>query len=294
MRHASGLLLWLSLLAPTAFALPPPASDAGPAHAPGVEAPGSARGRGAGTSGSARATAVDAGTRGADERGSAREGGVELRGFAREQTDAGSAAAREAVPAEKRLNALLAEAQRNPAISRSPDPALKRHQDGSYSFKGNGIEAQIDADGTVHFHDKYLEGFKFDLNAWLEHLAGNDPYRSERRWFLERTQPLRDQLARTRREAAAKISGPALERELTGLWTNPVMSCERRKQETLRFWEAAPLSAQPDAQRAAIEGFVREHCADHPTCPLSVEALRAVDQRPPSRPALTPDAGKGS
>jgi hypothetical protein len=213
----------------------------------------------------------------------------------RARGDAGRAgAAREAPPretaGEQKLNALLSEASRNPAISRAPDPVLKHHGDGSYSFVGNGIKATIDADGTVHFHDRYLAGFQFDLNAWFEHLAGNDPFRSERRWFLERTQPLRDQLAQARRLAAAGVSGAALERALLALWADPKLSCQGRKQETERFWEAAPLSKNPAQQRADIERFVREHTASHRTCPLSVAELRAFDARP-SAPAPAADGG---
>lgn len=197
----------------------------------------------------------------------------------------------ETEPAARRLNALLAEAQRNTALSRSPDPVLERHANGSYSFVGNGIKATIDADGRVHFHDSYISGFHFDLNAWLEHLANNDPYRSERRWFLERTQALRDQLANASKMAAARLTGKALERALAGVWTNPSLSCERRREETRKFWEAASSGNEPQAQRATIEDFLRQRSAHHPTCPCTAEDLRASGRPVRGQRALGLDAG---
>ena len=198
---------------------------------------------------------------------------------------------REAEPGAQRLNALLAEAQRNTALSRAPDPVLDHHADGSHTFVGNGIKATIDPDGRVHFHDSYISGLHFDLNAWMEHLAHNDPYRSERRWFLERTAALREQLANESKATAARLTGKALERALSNVWTNHALSCERRQQETWRFWEASSASRDPQAQRATIENFVRQRCAQHPTCPWTVEALHEGYPREPLQTVQKPDAG---
>jgi hypothetical protein len=87
---------------------------------------------------------------------------------------------------------------------------------GGYAYKGRGFDATIDADGSVHMKDTFVSlglpfkartapdgtswtftflEFKFDPYSWLDRKIGkNDPYRSERVWFLERTRELRERL----------------------------------------------------------------------------------------------------
>jgi hypothetical protein len=187
---------------------------------------------------------------------------------------------RESEAATQRLNRELAAATRNRALSDSPDPVLKHHPGGSYTFHGNGIDATIEPDGTVHFHDKVYEGRSFDVFGWADKLAHNDPFRSERRWFLERTRPLREQLACADLSAAAQLSREQLEQSLARIWRYSTLTCERRQQETMRLWAAAALNKQPDVMRASIERFMQMQDGRDPGCSWSARALREANPQP--------------
>jgi hypothetical protein len=172
-----------------------------------------------------------------------------------------------------RLDAYLAEGQRNRALSRSPDPKLDHHPDGSYSFVGNGINAVIEPDGQVRFKDRYARGLRFDLNALAERAAGNDPFRSERRWFLERTAELRARLERAPAGGDAELSGEQATARLQKLWSDPRISLERRKQETLRLWDSVGRAERRAEARQAIKEFVRTRCPQGSSCAYRGEEL---------------------
>jgi hypothetical protein len=118
-------------------------------------------------------------------------------------------------PAEK-LNEAIARGALRPNGG-PPDPVLKRGPNGGYVFSGNGFTAIISPGGDVEMSDQYgsihiplvpyrtptgewrfsILGGSFRLFEWLDKKFGkNDPYRSERRWFLEKTRELRERLAR--------------------------------------------------------------------------------------------------
>jgi hypothetical protein len=109
---------------------------------------------------------------------------------------------------------------------RPPDPVLKQGPHGGYVFSGNGFTATISSSGDVDMSDSYgtvhiplvpyqtptgdwrfsILGGSFQLFEWLDRKFGkNDPYQSERRWFLERTRALRERLAH---EHAPRILAP--------------------------------------------------------------------------------------
>lgn len=95
-----------------------------------------------------------------------------------------------------------------------PDPVLKRGPKGGYVYEGKGFDAIIRPDGSVDMRDRFgsvhiplvpfqtpsgewrvaLLGGTFRLFEWLDKKFKNDPYRSERRWFLDRTRALREKL----------------------------------------------------------------------------------------------------
>ncbi|MET0343847.1 MAG: hypothetical protein ABW252_22730 [Polyangiales bacterium] len=95
------------------------------------------------------------------------------------------------------------------------DPVLKPGPRGGYVYEGHGFDATIRPDGSVDMRDRYstvhlplvpyqtptgewrigLLGGSFKVFEWLDRKFGkNDPFQSERRWFLERTRPLREKL----------------------------------------------------------------------------------------------------
>jgi hypothetical protein len=110
-------------------------------------------------------------------------------------------------------NAIMAAAGR---VDTAPDPELHPRSGGGYSYRGNGFAAVIESDGSVHMADNFRDakfifrssagedglaaGFKFfatkfDIFKRIDRALGNDPFQSERRWFLDRTRSLREAMA---------------------------------------------------------------------------------------------------
>jgi hypothetical protein len=115
---------------------------------------------------------------------------------------------------ERGLEQALMEAVRK--VDTAPDPVLHPRSGGGYSYRGNGFVAVIEADGSVHMADNFRDakfifrpsagedglaaGFKFfatkfDIYKRIDRALGNDPFQSERRWFLDRTRDLRESMA---------------------------------------------------------------------------------------------------
>jgi hypothetical protein len=188
----------------------------------------------------------------------------------------------------ERLDAVLADATRNTALSREPDPVLDHHPDGSYSYAERGFKATIDSEGRVHFEDSYydFEGGFFAWDAWLENLFGkNDIYRSRRRWFVARTASLREALAEAWRAERSTLRGSALTHALALIWSDRTLSPARRRQETLRLWDALPSDAQ-DAY-ALILAFVRARCPRGSPCafqPAELAKFNALRSAAPFEP----------
>jgi hypothetical protein len=118
--------------------------------------------------------------------------------------------------AADKLNQAIARGAVRPN-DRPPDPVLQQGPRGGYVFSGHGFTATISPSGDVDMTDRYgtvriplvpyqtptgewrigILGGSFHLFEWLDRKFGkNDPYQSERRWFLDRTRALRERLAR--------------------------------------------------------------------------------------------------
>ena len=170
--------------------------------------------------------------------------------------------------------------------SRADDPALRRKRGGGYEFESEAFDATIDQDGTVHFDDKYAQAqfilapevlpdgttptwffrVRYDLEAWLEHLVGNDPYRSQRRWFLERTAALRDKLAREAFKRALERARVSLERSLREVWSDPRRTLAQKKRETFEHWDMNADDEIGALGRGVVEEFVRHRCPEDSAC----------------------------
>ena len=75
-------------------------------------------------------------------------------------------------------------------------PRLQRHQDGTHRYRGHAFKAIVEKDGSVTFDDGYRQGstLVFDITDAIMRRRGEDPYRVEKRWFLEGTAELRQEL----------------------------------------------------------------------------------------------------
>jgi hypothetical protein len=179
-----------------------------------------------------------------------------------------------------------------PYISQNDDPKLE-HRGDHYEFVGNGFDATIEPDGSVRFDDKYgntqfalgpmhmLDGTAaisiltgtFDIYAWLDAMHGNDPYRSERRWFLERTVGLRDRLAQKAFRQLMARARLELSHALQDVWNDAKLSLAEQKQRTFEYWD---VSAEDDIGRRGrrlVEAFVRDRCPQSSACAFSPDEL---------------------
>jgi len=75
-------------------------------------------------------------------------------------------------------------------------PRLQRHRDGTHRYRGHAFKAIVEKDGSVTFDDGYRQGttVAFDLTDAIMRRRGEDPYRVEKRWFLDGTAEFRHEL----------------------------------------------------------------------------------------------------
>ncbi|MEO0323963.1 MAG: hypothetical protein AAF447_13470 [Myxococcota bacterium] len=202
--------------------------------------------------------------------------------------------ARDVGPAREETDAELGErlerffdATRGPAFeSRRPPPRLRSRRDGSLVWEGPTVGARIAADGSVTFSDlpsvRYTGGLSlgFDLSAWADRRAGNDPYYAERRWFLEQTEELR--VARSR-EARAADQRRALFRfrgDLLRLWEDPARDAAAKRRALFERWrECAEDEAGQEARQAVLD-FIRARLpAESPESYTAAELAQLRSER---------------
>jgi hypothetical protein len=180
-------------------------------------------------------------------------------------------------------------------------PVLSRKATGGYRFTGNGFDATIDPDGTVRMRDRFVSSrirlrarpinqtdwvltfweTKFDLFGWLDRKMGNDPYRSERRWFLDGTRDLREQLA----------TGAAVENvrvAMHAIWNRAGLDFAERKRRTFALWDESSEDDFGQVGRAQILKFVREQCPRDSALGFRDEELRTLNAGRRSRTLFAP------
>lgn len=182
-------------------------------------------------------------------------------------------------------------------------PELVRQRNGAYRFSGTGFDATIETDGTVRMRDKFVGSrlalrrhainehdwvvtfwqIKWDLFAWLERVRGNDPYRSERRWFLAGTHDLREQLAT--RSAIASVRAA-----LHAIWTRAGLSFAERRRLMFALWDDTTEDEFGSVGRAEIIAYVRQYCPRDGTTAFTDEELRALNATRRSRSVFEPYA----
>jgi hypothetical protein len=184
---------------------------------------------------------------------------------------------------------------------------LVRKRDGSFAYAGRGFNARIDARGGLIMTDKFsrasfvLDAKPIDAINWatyffrislglmarLDKAFGNDPFRSERRDFLDRTRELRMALL----ERNAHV---ALDRALHKIWSAAASSPQQKKQATFELWTQCSDDTYGDAFRARIEQYVRERCAPGSACEYAPEELVLLNAPGAGRRPFAPyaaDAG---
>lgn len=200
---------------------------------------------------------------------------------------------------KQRLDALVAPDRRQPE-----QPELVE-RNGRYYYTGKGFDATIDHEGTVHIRDRFVRArfglfsrqnpitgewsfsffqFKFDIFAWLDKLLRkNDPFRSERVWFLAGTYDLREELA-------TKAAERKMQETLNGIWNRMDLSLRERKRLTFTLWDDSSDDELGEIGRGQVVAFVREHCPEDGGRGFSAEELSMFNAQRRSARAFAPYA----
>jgi hypothetical protein len=184
---------------------------------------------------------------------------------------------------------------------------LVQKSDGSFVYTGRGFNARIDARGGLTLTDRfsrasfvvdpkpldelnwvtYFFRISFDLYARLDKAFGNDPFRTERRDFLEATRDLR--MALLERNAAR-----ALERALHKIATSATKSPAEKRRLFFELWAECSDDPYGDRVRARIEQYIRERCPPGSVCEYTPQELERLNPPRAGARAFAPyaaDAG---
>ncbi len=146
---------------------------------------------------------------------------------------------------------------------------LKAVGGGEYEYKGKAFSAVIGRDGRVRFDDKSIRDFKglsggFDITDLLMRAKGNDPYRAEKKAFLDTTEGMRKKMAQAALKERMLASLGGLPAQLDEIWRNPrTPPMERRRllYETWRDAAASEAEIGDSAKEACsiVENYVRRY-----------------------------------
>ena len=176
---------------------------------------------------------------------------------------------------------------RRPAFeSRRPPPRLRPRRDGSLVWRGPTLGARIGPDGSVTFTDapalRYEGGLTlgFDLSAWADRRAGNDPHYAERRWFLEQTEEVRVARARETRAEDQRRALVRFRGDLLRLWEDPARSLEAKRRALFQRWRSCSEDSAGREARAAIVDFIRTRLPRGTPEGYGPEELRSLRREP--------------
>jgi hypothetical protein len=192
-----------------------------------------------------------------------------------------------------------------PAIEDPELPGLERRADGSYRFQGTNFRAVIANDGQVIFHDQHLGisrpmkplppppvdrdptpngalyqrsspalalQLRIDLQGYLMKRLGNDPYRSERTWFMDRTRELRESLSQ-------RAVSQSVREILLKIWSDAGLSLAARKRETFELWNHTTDGEDGQQARQVVQEFVRQRCPVDSSCAFRPADLRQFNEK---------------
>ncbi|MFT3923831.1 MAG: hypothetical protein QM778_14960 [Myxococcales bacterium] len=203
-----------------------------------------------------------------------------------------------------------------PAIEDPELPGLERRADGSYRFQGTNFSAVIPRDGQVKFRNSFFgfsrrmaplappprdldptpsgaripqttpllaAQFRIDFQGYLQSRLGDDPYLSERRWFLDRTRELRDSLS-------ARSFILSLRAALLKVWSAAGENLAQRKRETFELWNQTGDDERGEAARKLVLTFVRERCPQRSSCEFRPAELKRLNDKRSHAEAFAPYA----
>ena len=132
------------------------------------------------------------------------------------------------------------------------------HQDGTYHFKGHAFKAIVEQDGSVTFDEGYKQGatIAFDLSDRLMRRRGEDPYRVEKRWFMEGTEELRQQLFERWRAKQTMIALRKLRGRLLRISEDGTLNDRQKAARVVAMFQDTADDEAGGAARTTIAEFV--------------------------------------
>lgn len=142
--------------------------------------------------------------------------------------------------------------------------------DGSFVYHGHRFAALIRPDGMAEFaKPSDAKGWAkavalggslpTDLNDIIWKAQGQDPDSAEKRWFLQHTEALRQQLQTQHHAQGMQRDAQRLQGKLASLWNNHHLSAATRRQRIFQLWDECSEEGEGGAARRSIEDFVRQH-----------------------------------
>lgn len=145
-------------------------------------------------------------------------------------------------------------------LSRREAPKLQRHRDGTYRYRGRAFKAIVEKDGSVVFDDAYRQGttLRFDLTDVMMRRRGEDPYRVEKKWFLEGTAAFRDELLERWRAKQTRLSLQKLRRHLLHISEDAMLSDHQKAARVIAMYRDTTDDEAGAAARSEIAEFVAD------------------------------------
>lgn len=184
------------------------------------------------------------------------------------------------------------------ALADVADLALSPRVDGSFVYNRNGLHATIDKRGDVAFSNRPFSNPALLASTPIEPPPGavaprgrsssgvsavakfsldldfSGPHKAERRWFMDRTRALRDELAaRARTQSLEALSGV-----LEQIWSRGDYSFAERRRRTFEAWDALADDELGDKARSLVTRFVRKRCPPSSGCAYDSEELARLNQ----------------
>jgi hypothetical protein len=133
-----------------------------------------------------------------------------------------------------------------------------------FMYNGPQFSAHISLDGSVSFDDKLIRDFKglsggFDLTDMVMKGKKEDPYRHEKKKFLEATAGKRAELAKKARDAEIERSLAELPWHCDEIWRDRYRTPTQRRKTLYALWREADAEQAGQKAREIIEGYVRRY-----------------------------------
>ena len=145
-------------------------------------------------------------------------------------------------------------------LSRREPPKLRPRQDGTYHFKGHAFKAIVEQDGSVTFDEGYKQGatISFDLSDRLMRRRGEDPYRVEKRWFMEGTEEFRQELFERWRAKRTMLALRKLRGRLLRISEDGSLNDRQKAARVVAMFQDTANDEAGGAARSTIVEFVTE------------------------------------